>query len=546
MALLLHEPVLAAMAAYPERTAIVGEDGRARTYRELERNVRAWASTLADLKPAPSQNPFVGILAPVAADSIAAVLGTLCAGCAYVPLDEHAPAERLRGIIDSTGLDVLVADPAYLSRYPELAGASSIRQVLHTDEIAAETSACEVTPPPILTDDLAYILHSSGSTGVPKGIMLTHRNARTFTDWMQKEFRIASEDVVMSRAPFKFDLSVFDVFNSLSAGAKLVTFDWARARSADERHRDYVSLMAREQATVLYTTPSTFLALMNRGGLGEAAPPLRQIMYAGEPFPTAQLRRLRETLGATTRIANIYGPTETNIITCHRIGELPDDDTPVPLGREVDDTEIIVVADESPARLCRAGELGELWCRGGTVTLGYLGMPEKTAEHLVRSPFHRAPAYFWRTGDFGYRDDTGILHYRGRRDHMVKVRGYRVELGEIEAALAGHADLEESVIVAVPDTRNGTGSALACYYTPLADRHVTSGDVRRHLERIVPSYMIPRLIERRDALPATSSGKVDRVRLAEQAAAALARTAPDPGLVPDPSQQRTELLEGAS
>ncbi|MGO4614970.1 amino acid adenylation domain-containing protein [Nocardia sp. 2YAB30] len=546
MAPLLHEPVLAAMAAYSEREAIVGEDGRSCTYRELEHSVRAWASVLADLKPSPRQNPFVGILAPVAAASIAAVLGTLCTGCAYVPLDELAPTERLRGIIDRTGLDLIVADPAYLSLHPELAEAPSVRQVLLTNAIADCAPVREVAPQPILADDLAYVLHSSGSTGVPKGIMLTHRNARTFTDWMQKEFRVTSDDIVMSRAPFKFDLSVFDVFNSLSAGAKLVTFDWTRERSADERHRDYVSLMARNGATVLYTTPSTFIALMNRGGLGEAAPPLRQIMYAGEPFPTAQLRRLREALGATTRIANIYGPTETNIITYQWVDELPDDDAPVPLGREVDDTEIIVVADEGPPRLCRPGELGELWCRGGTVTLGYLGMPEKTAEHLVRSPFHRAPAYFWRTGDFGFRDNAGVLHYRGRRDHMVKVRGYRVELGEIEAALAGHADIDESVIVAVPDTRNGTGCTLACYYTPLDGRRVTSGDVRRHLEHTLLPYMVPQLIERRDALPTTSSGKVDRVRLGEQAALASAKTIPAPPASPDLSGHSITQLEGAS
>lgn len=522
MSFLLHDPALAAMDAYAERIAITEENGTTHTYAQLKRRVLSWAAVLPGLKGSPRDNPFIGVLAPVTTDAISVVIAALMLGYAYVPLDEQSPTSRLRYVVDSTDLDVIVADRAYVERHRDLDMASSVRHILLTDSLPITREDLTAPSHSVLADDVAYVLHSSGSTGTPKGIVLTHRNARTFTDWMQKEFQLTPDDVVMSRAPFKFDLSVFDVFNTLSAGARLVLFDWTRARDADSRHRDYVALMRREAATMIYTTPSTFIALMNRGGIGHSAPPLRTVMYAGEPFPSAQLRRLQRAL-PSTRIANIYGPTETNIITYYWIDKIPDGDVPVPLGREVDDTEIVVV-NEAGDSLCAPGEVGELWCRGGTVTLGYLGMPEKTAEHLVRSPFHRAPAYFWRTGDFGFRDEHGVLHYRGRRDHMVKVRGYRVELGEIEAALAGHDGVDESVVVAVPDTHNGTGSVLACFFAPLPGFSVGDADVMQFLRASVPDYMVPRLVNGLDALPKTSSGKVDRVHLAERAAMTLSST----------------------
>jgi amino acid adenylation domain-containing protein len=381
----------------------------------------------------------------------------------------------------------------------------------------SELSKVHDTEPPILNqvcDDLAYILHSSGSTGVPKGIMLTHRNARTFVDWMQKEFKLESDDVIMSRAPFKFDLSVFDIFNTFAAGASLVCYDWDKEREGDAKHVDYVALMEQKKATILYTTPSTFITLMNRGGLREAHLKLREIMYAGEPFPTPLLRRLQEAL-PHTRIANIYGPTETNIITYYWVDELPDDDSPVPLGYVVEDTEIIVVNDKAD-RICEAGEVGELWCRGGTVTLGYLGLDDKTKASLVRSPFHVYPAYFWRTGDYGLRDKQGLLHYRGRKDHMVKVKGFRIELGEIESRLAKLPDLDEFVVVAVPDEKYG--NRLYCYYVPLAMQAIDDQTIIDFLRSSVPEYMIPYHFIKRTVLPKTSSGKIDRVLLAEQAA----------------------------
>lgn len=525
MRYLLHDVFTRSAQKYADKTAIYAEGGATMTYAQLNKRANQYAACFSAYKKDIRTAPYVGILSPVHAESIAACLGILKIGGAYIPLDEYSPNERLITIVENTKLEVIVVDAHQYEAHKELLEHSGIRHVVvmgrsaakgekYTTAVALE-SLSDTDPAELnqVSDDLAYILHSSGSTGVPKGIMLTHRNARTFVDWMQKEFKLTSKDVVMSRAPFKFDLSVFDIFNTFAAGATLVCYDWNRPREGDAKHTDYVQLMKDQRATIIYTTPSTFIALMNRGSLAAANLPLREVMYAGEPFPTPLLKKLQSAL-PKTRIANIYGPTETNIITYYWIDEMPEDDSPIPLGYVVEDTEIIVV-NENGTQLCAPGELGELWCRGGTVTIGYLGLEEKTKQCLVKSPFHSYPVYFWRTGDHGFYDDDGLLHYRGRKDHMVKVKGFRIELGEIESALAKMPQLDQFVVVAVPDEKYG--NRLYCYYTPLAGNVLSDADVSQFLASKVPTYMVPYKFIQREVLPQTSSGKVDRVALAQDA-----------------------------
>ena len=524
MRYLLHDVLTSSVKTYPQKVAIHMENGEEVTYSELNKLSNQFANLIKSKKENIQDSPFVGILSSVHIQSIAAVLGTLKIGGAYVPLDEYSPTERLLSIIENTQLDTIVIDPVWYEKHKDLFKSSFIKNVIFlqsTDSsisektISFETVQEASTDEPKLlnqvSDDLAYILHSSGSTGVPKGIMLTHRNARTFVDWMHKEFELDSDDVVMSRAPFKFDLSVFDIFNTFKAGAKLVCFNWNRVREGDQKHIDYVKLIESQNATILYTTPSTFIVLMNRGELETADIKLEKIMYAGEPFPTPQLRKLQGVL-PNTRIANIYGPTETNIITYWWIDEIPEDDSPIPLGYVVDDTEIIVVSDEKN-KICEPNEVGELWCRGGTVTLGYLGMEAKTKEHQVSSPFHKYPTSFWKTGDYGYKDENGILHYRGRRDHMVKVKGYRIEIGEVESGLAKCEKLDEFVVVAVPDEKYG--NRLYCYYSVLNSNKLTPVELQKFVSKKIPTYMVPYKFIELKVLPKTSSGKVDRVKLAK-------------------------------
>lgn len=528
---MLHDVFTDTAARYPHHIAISEENGPSITYHQLNLLSNRLAHFFSLSKgPQLRYSPYIGILSTVHSESIAAVLACLKAGCAYVPLDEHSPSARLSHIISHTSLDTLVIEQAQLEKHRELCRHSNIKLVL----VLKATSSCLLPPGwlstaqldlhqldpafcssvPQVRDNLAYILHTSGSTGIPKGIMLTHRNARTFVDWMHKEFVITPRDVIMSRAPFKFDLSVFDIFNTFKGGAKLICFDWNKERPEEQKHRAYVELMEGAQATVLYTTPSTFIALMHRGGLGEAKLHLSRIMYAGEPFPVAQLRKLMAFL-PHTRIANIYGPTETNIITYYWIDHIAPELTAIPLGHVVDDTEILVVSEDGQ-RICQPEELGELWCRGGTVSLGYLGMAEKTRECLVQSPFHPYPCLFWRTGDYGWRDAQGLLHYRGRRDNIIKVKGYRIEIGEIEQALAKHPAVDEAAIVALSDEKYG--HRLFCFFSTLPHSQLSLDELKQFLLGLLPPYMLPYAFSHQALLPKTSSGKIDRQLLQQNLA----------------------------
>ena len=530
MRYLLHDVFLDSVKKYKNNIAVCHELGEEFSYDDINNMSNQVAQAILKFKPKLiSQSPFVGILSFVNAYSIAAVIGTLKIGAAYVPLDEQSPIERLDKIIANLNLETIVIDAYFLEHFTELLGNEHVKNIIVLGEmnlslqgkniLQINLNSCHmeaVSEPPLINqvcDDLAYILHSSGSTGVPKGIMLSHRNARTFVDWMNKEFCLNQSDVVISRAPFKFDLSVFDIFNTLSVGAKLVCYDWKIKRAGAQKHIDYVKLLQSAAATFLYTTPSTLMVLINQGKLGQEENKLRIVMYAGEPFPIPQLKQLKACL-PNTKIANIYGPTETNIITYFWIYEIKDSWQSVPLGKVVDDTEIIIVNDET-GLICEPNEVGELWCRGGTVTLGYLGDKEKTTQHLVQSPFHPYPANFWRTGDYGYRDIHGDLHYRGRRDHMVKIKGYRIEIGEVESAIATISQLNEFCVVAIKDQFNNT--QLQCFYSSKTAEELDTKQFENHLRQLIPQYMIPCTFKFMHELPHTSSGKIDRVFLANQA-----------------------------
>ena len=357
-------------------------------------------------------------------------------------------------------------------------------------------------------DDLAVILYTSGSTGRPKGVTISHRAALAFVHWSVDTFGVRTADRVAAVAALHFDLSIFDLFATVAVGASYHPLpDFALLRPSETRQ-----WIEDQGLTVWYSTPSTLRLLLDRGDL-ENRPPasLRRVLFAGEVFPTPALRRLRAAL-PDAELYNLYGPTESNVCTYHRVDTVPDDDqVNIPLGRACAGTRVEVLDGEGQPT--DDHQVGELWVHGPTLMAGYWGSPETTARVLVSPPGRPSDDGPWlRTGDLAHRDGDGLLHFHGRRDHMVKVRGYRVELGEVEAALASHPGLETVAVVPIPDDV-GSGVRLRAWLVP-RQAPVTALTLKVFLGERLPPYMIPTEFRSLDDLPRTSTGKIDRQNLA--------------------------------
>jgi amino acid adenylation domain-containing protein len=512
--------------------AVVDGD-RSLTYEELDRLSNQLARAL--LTQGMARGDRVGILARKSAASVVAVYAALKCGACYVPLDINSPDERLALIMIDSEIPFVVSDTAMASRAVAIAAsAPRLRAVIvadpkrnspATDESASRTASSGPVSVPwgsvlaeradavpatgAIDTDLAYMLYTSGSTGTPKGVMISHRASLTFVEWAASCAGLQEQDRVCSPAPLHFDLSVFDIFASCKAGACMVVLP-EMTSMFPVRLAEWIQ---QQQISVWYSVPSVLTMLANYGNLREFdLARVRVVIFAGEVFPAKHLSLLMAAL-PHTRYMNWYGPTETNVCTWF---EVPPSaaalSTPVPIGRACANTDAFAVTSDG-RRVSQAGEEGELFVRGSGVMSGYWGQPDKTRQALVRNPLqanYDEPSY--RTGDLVTLDEEGNYVFLGRRDGMVKTRGYRVELGEVEAVLYGHRAVREAVVLPVPDELVGNRlRAIVCI-----DRQTDHmrEELLEHCRRRLPAYMVPEVVEFWEALPRTSTGKVDRVRLA--------------------------------
>jgi amino acid adenylation domain-containing protein len=522
MAFLLQHLLSESAAKYPDREAVAFKD-RTITYAELERESNKLAHTLVALKIAKGDR--IGLYFDRGIESIIAACGVLKAGATYVPIDPMSPSRRVTYIIEKCGIKSLLTLQEKMTKVEKtLAEHSPLEHIVLMDGIdpgpgslgstqlingqAVPDELGESAPVVnVIDSDVAYILFTSGSTGDPKGVMISHLNSLTFVNSACDLFHIEKEDRFSNIAPLHFDMSVFDIFVAFKAGACVVAIPETTA-IFPVKLAEYVS---EKKISVWNSVPSALSLLATLKNLDTYdLSSLRLILFAGELFPLKYLRLLQEAIPGA-RFCNMYGQTEANSSTYYWVDQLPSDGSGLPIGRALPNFEVFAL-DENGNSIHQPEQEGELYVRASTVALGYWGEPEKTKNAFVRNPLRPdLPERVYKTGDLVRLDSDGNYVFLGRKDHMIKSRGYRIELGEIEAVIADHEQVKNSVVIAIPDEL--IGNRIAAVIVPLSKGTIGKEDVVGYCAARLPKYMIPEIVEFRDSLPMTSSGKVDRKNL---------------------------------
>ena len=519
MAYLLHQLLSKSANKYPDNQAVWAQ-GKSLTYRELDQQSNQLAHLLR--QRGIRKGDRVGIYFRKAVESVVSMFGVLKAGGVYVPLDPQQPAQRIQYIIENCGIRALVTTREKLRNLAtetlerlefnvftdRLNGIGTPVRGVAWEELAAFPTERPPQDLQLTTFDLAYILYTSGSTGRPKGVMLSHQNALTFVEWCAETFAVRSEDRLSNHAPLHFDLSVFDIYNAIEAGAAVhMVPDEALLFPAS-----LAKFIAEHGISVWYSVPSALVHLILHGNLKtQNLERLRLLLFAGEVFPIKYLRLLAELLPKVD-LYNLYGPTETNVCTYYPVdrAQLPNIEK-IPIGRACANTEVFAVDEHD--HFIQPGETGELYVRGPSVTSGYWGDGEKTSRMVVPNRFQvNYDEKMYRTGDLVILREDGDYDFVGRRDSQIKSRGYRIELGEIEAAILSHPAVKEVAVVAVPDEE--VSNRIKAIVAPHEDAKLTAVQLQQHCAQRVPRYMIPDLVEFRESLPKTTTGKLDRVQLA--------------------------------
>ncbi len=517
-------PALVEASARRDSSAPALVDGSTTlSYGELCRAIEGLARMLA--ASGVRRGDRVGILAPKSADAVTGMLSAMRAGAAYVPVDPTAPMRRARAILADAGISALFTTSEEIERRPGLFagdGAPQPKVVVLVDGVREAGSAggglpdgasavslaagiaTEAGPLPGAPglEDLAYILYTSGSTGQPMGVTLSHRNALAFVEWAAKDVALTPADRVASHAPFHFDLSVFDLYATFLSGASVHLVP----SSLGYFPLPLAAWNVDHAITVWYSVPSILSRMAEQQVFTTHRTRWRTVIFAGEVFPLPGLRALQRQLPGVD-LLNWYGPTETNVCTYYRVpGPIPDSRRdPLPIGVACPYAGLRVV-DDAGADVPR-GEKGELWVSGDSVLAGYWNDEERSRRSVAHGP---DGGRHYRTGDIVRWDEDGQLAFLGRRDSMVKVRGYRVELGDVEAALQEHPEVIDAVVVPLSD---GDGQVhLVAIAVRRHDTLATNALLSHVVERL-SRYMVPERVVWMDALPRTSTGKVDRVGL---------------------------------
>ncbi len=502
---LFHEQV----ARTPDAVAVLF-DGATTSYAELRSEVSGVSGWLAERGVGPGD--LVGVAMAPSGRRLAVVLGVLSAGAGYLPLDPSLPLERLSFMATDSAASLIVADPAALEL---LAALDTPAYCLDADwdRLPSDSRPAEVDPA-----SAAYVMYTSGSTGWPKGVVIEHRQVVNFISWMIRQWQVGPGDRVLQYASLNFDVSVLDIFTALLSGATAVVADQQTKLSPPR----LTELMRRAEVT-LTCLPPAVMSLLD----AEQLPALRVVIAGGEELTTA-LALAWQRSGLC--LANGYGPTETTVISTS--DEIDGSVLPPPIGRPVINCRNYVL--DAYLNPVPVGVVGELHIGGAGVGRGYLNRPELTEQRFIADPFSDDPAdRLYKSGDLVKRLPDGRIHYLGRADGQIQLRGLRIELGEVEGALLSHPAVDQAVVVLGEGVSGGP--ELVGYYRG----EVAEADLRTHLGGWLPSYMVPPTLVAMSEFALNASGKIDRRALPDPQRDPLATAA----VVPPNGRTETVLRE---
>ncbi|MDP2652369.1 MAG: amino acid adenylation domain-containing protein, partial [bacterium] len=488
----IHELFEAQVERTPDAVAVVFED-RQLTYRELNARANQWAHYLKKRGVGPEV--LVGVCAERSVEMVVALLAIVKGGGAYVPLDPQYPKERLKFMLEDTRASIIVTQRRLRDRLP-----SHEATVVYLDDEAAWATEPDENPvAAIRPENLLYVMYTSGSTGIPKGVSVVHRGVVRLvknTDYAE----LTSDEVFLQFAPISFDASTFEIWGALLNGAKLIVFP-PHTPSLEELGRFIESY----RVTTLWLTAALFHQMVE-GHLSRFKG-VRQLLAGGDVLSVRHVEKCLHEL-RNCRLINGYGPTENTTFTCcYPMTDPKQLGHSVSIGRPIANTQVYVLdVRGNPAPV---GVPGELYIGGDGLARGYLNQPELTREKFVPNPFSDEPgARLYRTGDLvRYRSD-GTIEFLGRLDHQVKIRGFRVELGEIEAVLAQHPTVRETVVIIREDVMGE--KRLVAYVVPSQEPAPSTSELRGFLQQKLPDYMMPSRFVFLECLPLTANGKVDR------------------------------------
>lgn len=497
-----------ALASQPGKVALVDGDAR-HTFAELALRAKNFAAAI--IARSEALNRPVAVFLPKGALTVFADLGILYSGNCYANLDIKSPPERLKAILNNLGAELVITSAQFA---PALIEAGVVpAQLMLAEQVDAEVprwdqGLLDARLAQVIDTDPLCIIHTSGSTGIPKGVALNHKSTIDFMDWAFDRLSLGGEETIGSLSPFYFDIYTLELWYCLAKGATLVLLPEQYA-AFPARLLEY---MARESVSFIFWVPTVMVNIANQDLLEKIPQPcLRKVLFAGEVFPTKPLNHWRRKL-PQAMFVNLYGPIEITVDCTYFIVDRDmADDEKLPIGFPCRNTDVLIIHEDN--RPARVNEHGELCIRGSSLALGYWNNPERTAQAFVQNPLHsHYPELVYRTGDLVYRNERGEIMFVGRKDYQIKHQGYRIELGEIEHAALQVAGLRHACVV-----YDAPNKDIVLYFESELD--IAAGEIRRQLGQHIPKYMLPTVIRRVEQMPRNPNGKIDRLALTTARAA---------------------------